>query len=66
MPRPRLDTFELRITTDLAGQPLGAVNITWYVDGTWAARPLDVGPFDTIEDVLGALKSRLDLQGTLW
>lgn len=66
MPRPTLDQFELRIVTDLAGNPLGAVNITWMSDGTYAARPLDCGPFDALDDVYLALKSRLDLQGTLW
>lgn len=56
----------LTVIVDHTGRVEGANASTEHADGRRVEWPYRPGPFDTPEEVLAALKSRLDLQLTLW
>lgn len=57
---------EVRIQVDRLRQPLGCVIIHDVGGVNERIRPLDVGPFDTPEEVLQAASTFLTVQQTLW
>lgn len=61
-----VDTHSIRVVLDAAGKPLQASATTNLTSGSYRVRPLDVGPFDTLEEVVARCVAALDLQGTLW
>lgn len=56
----------LTVVIDHTGQVTAGGSRTEHADGSTRVWPYKPGPFDTPEEVLEHLKSRLDLQMTLW
>lgn len=56
----------ISIIQDETGQCAGAVVTTDYDTRDARHLPIDVGPFDTAEEVLVECRRHLDIQLTLW
>lgn len=57
---------EVRIQIDRLGQPIGCTVIHNVGEARELIRPLDVGPFDTPEEVLAHASRYLTVQLSLW